>query len=340
MPVAKATPAGRTQAVPRRVKHIAAKLRAKALLLRSVLLAICLLTSAGALAQVGVQNRLVALVVIPESSGPVSVIYDKVVKGIESNGLLEVTRLSLPKDAELAWLQQRVDEHAHQLVIAVGNQSYRLCAQLETPSTLVAGGISGKPNGIPTLSLTGDPDTTLRQLKLIAPDVTDVRLVYNEPMNGWWYEQAVAASTRYGLSIKGYRAENLKEGVKLYERMVEEASPKTTAIWIPLRSIVPSKTILPFLLEKAWAKKLPVVSNNPSHTKLGGLMALYPEHETMGAQLAQFAIAHHSNNATEHRITGTRQLRLAVNLRTGAHIGLRFSTEDRQTFDKTFPQGR
>ncbi|MGB5326097.1 MAG: hypothetical protein WBN40_11830 [Pseudomonadales bacterium] len=290
--------------------------------------------------QSSVPRRIAALVVTPESAGPASVIYDKVVEGINSSAMLEVTRLSLPHDAELDWLQAQVDLHEHEIVIAIGNQSYKLCDGLKTASTVVAGGISGQPNGIPTLSLTADPNTAIQHLKRVAPEIRDIRIVYSEAMNGWWYEQAARVASSHGVQIYGYRANDLKHGVELYEKMVDDATPIHSAIWIPLRSIVPSKTILPYLLGKAWEKKLSVVSNNPSHTKMGGLMALYPEHESMGAQLAAFALAHYQGVAGVERISGTTQLRLAVNLRTGAHIGLRFSTEERQSFDKIFPEGR
>jgi putative ABC transport system substrate-binding protein len=254
--------------------------------------------------------------------------------------MLEVTRISLPRDAKMDWLQAQVDKHEHEIVIAVGNQSYKLCDGLNTASTVIAGGISGQPNGIPTLSLTADPNTAIAHLKRIAPEIRDIRIVYSEPMNGWWYEQAARVASSHGLQIYGYPANDLKQGVELYEQMIDEAVPTHSAIWIPLRSIVPSKTILPYLLGKAWEKKLSVVSNNPSHTKMGGLMALYPEHESMGVQLAEFALAHYKREAGIERITGTKRLRLAVNLRTGAHMGLRFSTEERETFDKIFPEGR
>ncbi|MBT8140117.1 MAG: hypothetical protein KJP25_10130 [Gammaproteobacteria bacterium] len=309
----------------------------KAALCAVLMLCLAIAPAQHALAQAVTGERLAALVVTPEASYPADIIYDKVVRGISSSANLEVTRLTLPKGSELEWLQEQVNSRTHSIVIAVGNQSYQLCAELETDSTVVAGGISGKPNGIPTLSLTGDPRAALSQVKKIAPEVRDIRLVYSVPMNGWWYDQAKQVAQEFGIEIHGYRADDLKQGVKLYEKMVRESTPKQSAIWIPLRSIVPSKTILPFLLEKAWSKKLPVVSNNPSHTKLGSLMALYPEHESMGAQLAEFAIAHHNRLATVERINGTTRLRLAVNLRTGAHIGLRFSAEQRKRFDKIFP---
>ena len=121
-----------------------------------------------------------------------------------------------------------------------------------------------------------------------------------------------------------------------YEELLAESKDNSSAVWIPLKSIVPSKTILPLLLEQAWNKKLSVISNNPAHIKLGGLLAMYPDHLAMGKQLARFSYDHYNQRTTE-KIIGTNDLRLAINLRTSAHIGLNYNAKDRDQFDKVFP---
>ena len=279
------------------------------------------------------------LLLVPETEGPAKKIYDEVVAGISSSDALNISIAKLNKKSTPEWVNSEINFHNAQLVIAVGNTSYRISQKLDTSATIVAGGISGKPNGIPTLSLTGAPLATLQNLQNVVPNVKNVYLVYNEKMNGWWYLQALQAAETLGLNIIGYRAESLKEGVRLYEKLLHDAAENTSAVWIPLRGIVPSKTILPLLLEKAWAKKLAVISNNPAHAKLGGLLAVYPNHKGMGVQLANFAIAQHEGKSTEN-IIGTNELRKAINLRTSSHLGLRFSAKDRANFDKAFPLAR
>jgi putative ABC transport system substrate-binding protein len=279
------------------------------------------------------------LLLVPETQGAAKKIYDEVVAGISSNEALSVSIAKLNKKSTPEWVSGEINYHNAKLVIAVGNMSYKLAQQLDTQATIVAGGISGKPNGIPTLSLTGAPLATLQNLQAVVPAAKNVYLVYNEKMNGWWYRQAQIEAQGLGLTIIGYKANSLKEGVRLYEKLLNDATESTSAVWIPLRGIVPSKTILPLLLEKAWAKKFAVISNNPAHTKLGGLLAVYPNHKGMGIQLADFALAHHEGNSTQ-KIVGTSALRKAINLRTSSHLGLRFSAKDRAQFNKAFPLAR
>ncbi len=276
---------------------------------------------------------------LPKTEGLAKVIYDDVVAGIASHPALDISIIRLGKKSTHESVEAQIQDQHSQLVIAVGNKSYRLGKKLQTDAIVIAGGISGKPNGIPTVSLTGDPEPTLKALKRLAPHIKDIRLVYSDAVNGWWYRRATKVGAAMGIKVIGYNAEDLKQGVKLYEQLLDDALAKESAVWIPLRSIVPSKTILPLLLEKAWKKKLAVVSNNPSHAKLGGLIALYPDHKKMGRQLAQFAYDHYSGNE-QNLIVGTHHLRIAINLRTSSHIGLRLSAQDRESFDKVYPQQR
>ena len=276
---------------------------------------------------------------VPKTSGAAKMIYDQVISGVTSHPELDVKIIELKPDSTAEQIDRRIQKQGSALLIALGNKSYRLSDSLSVPTTVIAGGISGKPNGIPTLSLTGDPAPTLKRLKELMPEVTQLRLVYNDAVNGWWYRRAQEIAADFDITVTGYQATDLKEGVKLYEKLLDDAEHGVTAVWIPLRSIVPSKTILPLLLDKAWSKKLAVISNNPSHTKLGGLIAVFPDHQKMGKQLAEFAIQHHQNgNAPQ--IIGTHALRTAINVRTSSHIGIRLSAKDLESYDRIFPAQR
>ena len=285
------------------------------------------------------EESIPAALIVPEASGVAKKIYDDVVEGILADKRLDIDIITINKETTASDLQPQLEQLDVDMALAIGNTSYKLCEQVKLDGTKIAGGISGAPNGIPTVSLTAHPRETFAELKRIAPEIKQVRLVYNDSINGWWYRLAMAIAPEFNLVVHGYEAEDIKQGVKLFERMLSGATPKETAIWIPLRGIVPSKTILPLVLEKAWSKKLAVISNNPSHTKLGGLLALYPNHSGMGRQIANFAVSQHRGQ-DKAVITGTHSVRTAINVRTSAHIGIRISSDDEQTFDRIYPVQR
>ncbi len=276
---------------------------------------------------------------MPTVTGMAKAVYADVAKGIASNHDLDISTLMVDKESSIGMVEQHILKHKSELVIALGNTSYHLAKLLPMDTLVIAGGITGNQSFRPTLSLSSDPEAALKELKRVAPHIEDVMLVYNESLNGWWFDQAQKIAPKYGFTVIGYNATNIKVGVQSYKQLLDDAKPNTSAVWLPLRNIVPSKTILPMLLQRAWSKKLAVFSNNPSHTKLGGLMAIYPEHQKMGGQLAAFA-SDHFNGKTHDTIVGTEDLRVAINLRTSSHIGIRLSTADRAEFDKVFPTQR
>ncbi len=324
------------------IKHNSPALQGVVHFLRATVFGLCLLLALGSQATLAA-DAIKSLVVVPESSGAAKKIYDQVIAGVQANPALQVDILNIDDGSSPDWLIGQIRKYEPELVIPIGNKSYKLCASIHNDPSVktktVAGGISGKPNGIPTLSLTASPVAAINYAREFAPWIKDLRLVYSEDLNGWWYEQAVAYAESVGIKVIGYKADDLQHGVKLYSKLMKEAGKNTSAVWIPLKSVVPSKTILPLVLEKAWSKNLPVISNNPSHTRLGGFMAFYPDHFAMGKQLAEFAAAQYRGDETR-KIIGTDTLKIAVNVRTGSHLGLRFDNAQLERFDKVFPTMR
>jgi len=83
------------------------------------------------------------LLLVPETEGPAKKIYDEVVAGISSSDALNISIAKLNKKSTPEWVNSEINFHNAQLVIAVGNTSYRISQKLDTSATIVAGGISG-----------------------------------------------------------------------------------------------------------------------------------------------------------------------------------------------------
>lgn len=277
-----------------------------------------------------------ATLLVPTVEGLSQKIYNDIIDGIRSNPNLNIHVLEVSKKDTAAQIDEKLSSLNSEIIIALGNRSYKISQQLDNPVLKIAGGISGKPNGIPTVSLTASARKTLEELKARAPQVNELHLVYNQEYNGWWVKQVQEIAPQFDIQIITYETSNIKDGVKQYEAMLKNAPKKTSAIWLPLRSVVPAKTILPLLLRKAWDNKLVVIANNPAYTKLGGMLSLYPNHNLMGKQIAEFALTHHQGVDIE-KIQGTETLKKSINTRTSSHLGLRLSNSDLDTFDRIYP---
>ena len=80
-----------------------------------------------------------------------------------------------------------------------------------------------------------------------------------------------------------------------------------------------------------------VFSSKPSHAKRGALFSTYPDNFALGKHL--FTMVQELEKQPEQKnFAALKSTLLAVNLRTAAHLGLKYSYEQQQQFKLTFPQ--
>jgi putative ABC transport system substrate-binding protein len=110
------------------------------------------------------------------------------------------------------------------------------------------------------------------------------------------------------------------------------------ALWLPQDSTtVEESSVLPLVLEKSWDSSLAVFSSNAAHVRRGVLFALYPNNVELGRNLASSA-QEYLSLGKKGDVVPLKAVRLAVNVRTGGHLGLHFSNDQQRRFDLIFPQ--
>ena len=90
-------------------------------------------------------------------------------------------------------------------------------------------------------------------------------------------------------------------------------------------------------MEKAWAREIVVFSSKPSHAKRGALFSTYPDNFVLGQHLFKM-VNELALLPEDKKFAPLSSMQLAVNLRTAAHLGLKYSAEQQQKFKLTFPQ--
>ena len=110
-------------------------------------------------------------ILVPDANGAAKVIYDEVISGIASHADLNISIIRLTDDTTATDIASQIEKNASEIVISIGNKGYNLVKEKPFNAIVVAGGISGKSNDIPTLSLTAAPETTLKELKDLAPAI-------------------------------------------------------------------------------------------------------------------------------------------------------------------------
>ncbi len=130
---------------------------------------------------------------------------------------------------------------------------------------------------------------------------------------------------------------DLREAVTCYRDLIANSLEPTDAVWLTMDPVSANdKVVLPMLLEAAWNKKFVLFSSKPGHAKQGVLFSQFSDNHRLGQNLAEMA-DQMRQGLTPTDLLPSRDLQMAVNLRTAAHLGLSFSTEQEESFDVTFP---
>ncbi len=292
-----------------------------------------------ALAQPAFTAPLKFAVVVPETTSKAQVIYDQIVRGLRSAENVELTLYPLGSAAKRdeAAVHEWLSGQNANAVISIGRSAHKLVKNFVTDIPLIAGGISISPNHTSGVSLTGDPQEFFANLARIAPKVERVFLIYNNEINGWWVDTARAVASEYNIDLQALQTEDVKSGAKLYQRVLNDARSGKDAIWIPLVSIVPSKTVLPMVLRKAWEKNLVVFTNSAAHARQGALFSMYPDNVALGEQLVELAIEQATASDANVRVAPVKKLKTAFNWRTASHLGLKYSLRRGGGFDRIYP---
>ena len=275
--------------------------------------------------------------VIPHTTSKAQIIYDEILAGVQLEATTELVQFNLTSTSTEEELSNWLAEQDPSAVITVGKSAHAKVIATNIDVPLIAGGMGSLPPGVSGVALAGDPDEFFSNARLIAPQVKRIYIVYNEELNGWWIEQAELAAIRHGYELISLQASSLKSGAKMYKKLLKESKPDTDAIWIPLVSIVPSKTVLPLVLRKAWDKHLVVFTNSPSHAKQGALFSLYPNNTSMGKQLMQLALQQREATDSAPEVVLAKEMKRAFNWRTASHLGLEYTLEEGAGFDRIYP---
>lgn len=278
----------------------------------------------------------------PKTAAPYQQLFEEVVEGMSqglalqgSNSRLETHLLDEHFDAkgiEAALLNAGVNK-----VVALGDMGYQLAKSLADGFHVVSGALPISPNGVSAISLLSDPEVTFEYLELLAPEVKTVHVAYSAP-NSWLIELAKLAAGKQGLKLEAQQVETTGEAVSYYNQLFASNVGKQDAIWVMLDRVASNdKVTLPIILEKAWLRDIVVFSSKPSHVKRGVLFSTYPDNIGLGRQLVMM-LDKLAAPSDERQFEALKSLQLAVNLRTAAHLGYNYSTEDRKRFKLIFPE--
>lgn len=264
------------------------------------------------------------LVLYPTTEPSFGAIFDEILGGIESSSQADikvrtVTQTTRRDDLVAIIAQQKIDA-----VIALGQSTYSLAHSLRAQLPVIHGGLFLSPGDHSGITLAGSPQRFLATLQLISPQIKRVFTVYSEANTGWLIRLARAEASNRGIELIAYPANDIREGVQMFGKALNQAQGPSDAIWLQLDSVLPDKTILPLALEAAWQRQLILFSSNPSHTRRGVLFALFADYRGLGQSLVELALKRLRDNSRP-TVSPLDNLKISINERTASHLGLNLS---------------
>lgn len=286
----------------------------------------------------------------PEAKEPYHSIYQEIIAGCvkaanQYEQAISYEKFIITKKFNNEQIAQNLKQKHIYKVIVLGRSGWKLAKELSKfvhdDSTkifqVVSGALPISPNGVSGVSLITDPAYLFDYLNQVASNVKQVHVAYSKK-SAWLIELAKSAALEKGLKLNLKYVTSTAQAIDFYQQIFDSGVSNEDAIWLPLDHISShDKITLPLILEQAWAKEIVVFSSKPSHAKRGVLFSTYPDNFALGQHL--FTMVQELELQPEQKnFAALKSTLLAVNLRTAAHLGLKYSSEQQQQFKLTFPQ--
>ena len=276
-------------------------------------------------------------VIYPDVPPPANRIFQEIIQGIESehaDSLLKKPIKSKESPEEtLRWIERQQPD----MLIALGKRSYRVAKRLYREKPVAIGALPIRPNGISGISLLADPKILFTALSELAPNISKVYVVYS-PSTRWLIDIAQQQASAMQLELKNIEVKNIKDAVATYNELLANIDANNEAVWLSGDKLTThEQVILPKLLEKSWEQNLVLFSSKPAHAKRGALFSVFPDNEALGQQLVTMVSEIHKSQQ-KAGVIPLQNMKLAVNLRTAAHLGFDYKSQQKEQFHLTFPQ--
>lgn len=283
-------------------------------------------------------------VIYPEIREPYRSVFIRISEGVKDELGDKVIIRSLQREDVISETATWIESRLINSVIALGRHGQALHKELPDSIPVILGAVHMSPELQESryigITLTPDPLMVFNRLRDLAPETERVHVVYHRVRNAWMIDKAKDAAQQLGIALDARPADNLPDAAKLYQEILANQEAGTDALWLLQNpAVLDERALLPEILKTAWDRKLTVFSSNPAHVKRGVLFALYPDNYNMGRSLAKLALNITRNGQLSARqgLEPLEDLMIAVNIRTGAHLGLNISRHQMRSFDLVFP---
>jgi putative ABC transport system substrate-binding protein len=240
--------------------------------------------------------------------------YQQALTGFEKELDCDTIVFDLQKKPDLQSVAKEIKSSNPDLLLAIGSTALKLAKQhiKKTPVVFTMVLKPGKlPSNVCGVSMTLPSAVHLKGLKLIAPKVKSVGIVYNPKHAGKRVAEFKKAAGGMGLKIVSVAANSKKEAFSAIKLL----AGRVDSLWMVMdQDVVANFNLLQSLSIK---EKVPLATFSYKYVEMGALVALAPKFEDLGKQAGQLA---------KQLVAGTSPQKLGVASPTNFYYAINVNT--------------
>ena len=268
--------------------------------------------------------------------------YREAVAGLKATGPIGAiyTEYDLQGDLELGKkLARKLRASNASLVVAVGLKA-ALAAKVEILDIpivymmildplrhqLTAANMTGTVLDVPL-------DRQVKIMRIFLPTLRRVGTLYDPGKNASVVKKAVEQAGIFDVQLKGLPIESEKDLPQQLRALLSDVE----ALWLIPDSVVLTNESIPFILESALARRIPVIGFSPEFTRLGALLSMSIDYGDVGRDTGLLVkrILDREELPPLHPVPVER-LKITVNLKTARFLDMTFTREQMTLVDETY----
>lgn len=311
---------------------------------KCLLSALCLWWCGGVLLVAQAAGEAPIIVVYPDTASSFRGVVDQLLQGIQANTKHPVVRLATPEHGEASEVLRVLAQYKTGVVMGLGARGIEVVRQANTGLPTVFGGVvfpelpaNGKGAHGSALAMEPDPNLFFDRVRRWAPGIRRVVVIWHVDTPVWFMQRAKEAARQHALELAPLMVADLATGTREYRNTLATLNPDTEALWMTQDARVTDDRGVLMVLQAAWERKLVVMVANLSHVKRGASFGLLPHYLRMGRSLALLAEARLDAPHEPDNGVALKDVVIAVNLRTAAHLGIDRYVRQQAGYDMVFP---
>ena len=176
-------------------------------------------------------------------------------------------------------------------------------------------------------------DRQVKIMRIFLPTLHQAGMLYDPSKNASRVKNAVEQAGIFDVQVKGLPVESEKDVPQQLRTLLSDVE----ALWLIPDSAVLTNESIPFILESALARHIPVIGFSPEFTRLGALLSMSINYGDVGRDTGLLVKRIlNGEGLLPLNPVPIERLKITVNLKTARFLGMTFSREVMGLIDETY----